>query len=112
MITQAAEAGDGDDPGAGQRGDVQSIARVVLEVIQVDQGGRPEVVVGQLQMTDLTGASPDLNNNPTYTRFNPLVGATYKVVPGLTAYAVFAGADFGGGVWDLTAGQTRVEIVP
>ena len=51
-------------------------------------GGR--LNIAQLQMTDLTGASPDLNNDLTYTRFNPLVGVTYKVVPGLTAYGGYS----------------------
>jgi iron complex outermembrane receptor protein len=46
--------------------------------------------VAQLQMADLTGVSPDLNNNLTYTRFNPLVGMTYKIVPGLTVYGGYS----------------------
>jgi iron complex outermembrane receptor protein len=41
-------------------------------------------------MADRTGAAPDLNNDLTYTRFNPLVGATYKVVPGLTVYGGYS----------------------
>jgi len=34
--------------------------------------------------------SPDLNNDLTYTRFNPLVGATYKVLAGLTLYGGYS----------------------
>src|SRR5207249_2344957 len=53
MVAHAAEAGNRDDPRARQRGDVKTIARVVLEVAQVDQGSLAEVVVGQLEMPDL-----------------------------------------------------------
>ena len=41
------------DPGAGERGDVEAVAGVVLEVVEVDQGGFAEVVVGQLEVADL-----------------------------------------------------------
>ena len=40
-------------PAAGQRGDVQAVARVVLEVVQVHQRGLAEVVVGQLEVAGL-----------------------------------------------------------
>ena len=53
VVAHAAEAGDGDDPGARQRGDVQPVAGVVLEVLEIDQGGFGEVVVGQLEVPDL-----------------------------------------------------------
>ncbi len=37
-----------------------------------------------------------------------LVGlAVFSLLVGLSAYAVFAGADFGGGVWDLFASGPR-----
>ena len=51
-------------------------------------GGR--LNVARLKMTDLTGAAPDLNNELTYTRFNPLAGLTYKVMPGLTVYGGYS----------------------
>jgi len=46
--------------------------------------GRGRLNVAHLKMADLTGASPDLNTDLTYTRINPLAGLTYKVIPGLT----------------------------
>ena len=54
-VPHAAEPGDERDPGAGQRGDVQAVAGVVLEVAQVHQRGLAEVVVGQLEVADLGG---------------------------------------------------------
>jgi iron complex outermembrane receptor protein len=56
--------------------------------LSVTAGGR--LNVAKLKMVDLTGAAPDLNNDLTYTRFNPLVGATYKIVDGLTAYGGYS----------------------
>ena len=55
VVAHPAESGDGGDPGAGQRGDVQAVAGVVLEVLEVHQGGLGEVVVGQLEVSDLGG---------------------------------------------------------
>jgi iron complex outermembrane receptor protein len=51
-------------------------------------GGR--LNVARLKMTDLTGASPDLNNDLTYSRINPLAGLTYKVMPGLSVYGGYS----------------------
>jgi hypothetical protein len=48
LQAQAAEAGDQRDPGACQGGEVDLVAGVVLKVVQVDQGGLAEVVVGQV----------------------------------------------------------------
>ena len=53
VVAHPAESGDGGDPRPGQRRDVQTVARVVFEVVQVQQRGLPEVVVGQLQVADL-----------------------------------------------------------
>ena len=56
--------------------------------LSVTAGGR--LNVANLKMVDQTGAAPDLNNDLTYTRFNPLVGATYKVLAGLTLYGGYS----------------------
>ena len=53
MIAHAAETGHRDDPGARQRGDVESIARVVLEIVEIDEAGLAEIVVGELEVPDL-----------------------------------------------------------
>lgn len=34
-----------------------------------------------------------LNGNQTFDRFNPIIGSTYKIVPGLTAYAGYSEAN-------------------
>lgn len=46
--------------------------------------------VALITVTDLLGTSPDLNSNATYTRLNPVVGLTYKVLPWLTAYGGYS----------------------
>jgi iron complex outermembrane receptor protein len=60
----------------------------ITSQLSVTAGGR--LNVAKIKMLDLTGVSPDLNNDLTYTRLNPLVGATYKVVPGLTVYGGYS----------------------
>ena len=51
-------------------------------------GGR--LNVARVKMADLTGVSPDLNNDLTYTRINPLVGLAYRMAPGLTVYGGYS----------------------
>ena len=53
VVAHPAEPGDRGDPGSGHRGDVQAVARVVLEVADVHQGCLAEVVVGQLEVAGL-----------------------------------------------------------
>jgi iron complex outermembrane receptor protein len=60
----------------------------ITSQLTLTAGGR--LNVANIKMTDLTGASPDLNNNLTYTRINPLVGLTYKVMPGLNLYGGYS----------------------
>ncbi len=42
---------------------------------------------------DNTGTAPELNGNNTFERFNPMVGGTYLLNPGLTLYASYAEAN-------------------
>ena len=56
LEAQPAEAVDQRDPGAGQRGDGEPVAGVVLKVAQVDQGGLAEVIVGQVEVAGLGGS--------------------------------------------------------
>src|SRR5262249_58891919 len=35
----------------------------------------------------------ELNGNHTFTRFNPIIGGTYKITPRLTAYARYSPAN-------------------
>ena len=44
-------------------------------------------------LTDLTGASPDLNSSNNFNRINPVVGATYKITPEISAYASYSEAN-------------------
>ncbi|HKS64272.1 MAG TPA: TonB-dependent receptor [Xanthobacteraceae bacterium] len=60
----------------------------VTSQLSLTVGGR--LNVAKIRMADRTGASPDLNNDLTYTRFNPLAGLTYKVMPGLTLYGGYS----------------------
>jgi len=46
VVAHAAEPGHSSDPGAGQRGQVNAVAGVVVEVGEVQQGGLAEVIVG------------------------------------------------------------------
>src|SRR6266566_2600117 len=55
VVAHAPEAGDGGEPGAGERGDVDAVAGVVLEVVEVHQRCLAEVVVGELEVPDLGG---------------------------------------------------------
>ena len=49
--------------------------------------------VAAITMADQLGTSPDLNVSHTYQRVNPVAGLTYKVMPGMTAYAGYAEAN-------------------
>ncbi len=54
-------------------------------------GGRYNVA--HLTLTDQTGNDPFLNGSHTYSRFNPAVGGTYKVMPGLSLYGGYSEAN-------------------
>ncbi len=47
----------------------------------------------RVQIIDDTGTSPQLNGDNTFQRFNPMVGGTYLLNPGLTLYASYAEAN-------------------
>ena len=47
----------------------------------------------RVQIIDDTGEAPQLNGDSTYQRFNPMVGATYLIHPGLTLYGGYAEAN-------------------
>jgi iron complex outermembrane receptor protein len=48
---------------------------------------------GEITTLDATGTAPQLNANNTFTRLNPVVGMTYKILPNLTAYAGYSEAN-------------------
>ncbi len=61
----------------------------VTNAFSITGGGRFNVA--QIDLQDQLGTA--LNGNETYTRFNPIVGGTYKITPGLTAYAGYSEAN-------------------
>src|SRR5215204_7171597 len=52
VVAHATKPGHRGDPGAGQGGQVDPVTGVVVDVMEVQQGGLAEVVVGQLEVTD------------------------------------------------------------
>jgi iron complex outermembrane recepter protein len=46
--------------------------------------------IAQINLQDQTGESPQLTSSNQFQHFNPMVGATYKITPNLTAYADYA----------------------
>ena len=63
----------------------------VTSALSVTGGGRFNVA--QINLQDLTGTNPLLTSNNHYDRLNPVVGATYKFSPALTAYAGYSEAN-------------------
>ncbi len=61
----------------------------ITNAFSLTGGGRFNVANVSLQ--DQIGTS--LNGNDTYTRFNPIIGGTYKITSGLTAYAGYSEAN-------------------
>ena len=61
----------------------------VTSAFSITGGGRYNVA--NIDLQDLIGTA--LNGNETYTRFNPIIGGTYKITPGLTAYAGYSEAN-------------------
>lgn len=61
----------------------------VTNAFSITGGGRFNVA--NISLQDQIGTS--LNGNDTYTRFNPILGATYKITSGLTAYAGYSEAN-------------------
>jgi outer membrane receptor protein involved in Fe transport len=61
----------------------------VTNAFSVTAGGRFNYAT--IVLEDLIGTS--LNGNDTFNRFNPIIGATYKITPGLTAYGGYSEAN-------------------
>jgi outer membrane receptor protein involved in Fe transport len=61
----------------------------VTNAFSITGGGRFNVA--NIRLEDQIGSA--LNGQDTYTRFNPIVGGTYKITPGLTAYAGYSEAN-------------------
>src|ERR1700724_2903388 len=61
----------------------------VSEAFSITAGGRYNVA--NIRLEDQIGSA--LNGQDTYTRFNPIIGGTYRITPGLTAYAGYSEAN-------------------
>ena len=61
----------------------------ITNAFSLTGGGRFNVA--NISLQDQIGTS--LNGNDTYTRFNPIIGGTYKITPELTAYAGYSEAN-------------------
>jgi iron complex outermembrane recepter protein len=60
----------------------------VTRRLSLTGGGR--LNFAQINLTDELGNDSELNGNDTYAHFNPMIGATYKITPNLTAYGDYA----------------------
>jgi iron complex outermembrane receptor protein len=61
----------------------------VTKALAITVGGRFNDA--RISLQDQIGTA--LNGNETYDRFNPIIGGTYKITPGLTAYASYSEAN-------------------
>ena len=59
--------------------------------LSVTFGGRFNVA--QIGLTDTLGNNEGLNGDHMYSRFNPAIGATFKITPNVTAYGGYAQAN-------------------
>jgi iron complex outermembrane recepter protein len=60
----------------------------VTDQLTVTVGGRYNYA--RIKLTDNTGDYPDLNATNTYERFNPMAGANYRVMPGLSVFGGYS----------------------
>lgn len=63
----------------------------LTDALSVTVGGRYNHA--DLSIRDLTGRDPFLNADSTFSRFNPMAGATYTFMPGLTLYGSYSEAN-------------------
>ena len=63
----------------------------VTSRLSVTFGGRFNIA--QIGLRDTLGNNDDLNGDHRYSRFNPVIGATFKVTPNVTAYGGYAEAN-------------------
>lgn len=63
----------------------------VTKAFSITAGGRFNDA--RISLRDELGIAPALNGNEAFDRFNPIIGGTYKITPGLTAYAGYSEAN-------------------
>jgi iron complex outermembrane recepter protein len=63
----------------------------VTNRLALTAGGRYNLA--KIVTADVLGTSPDINGNFTFSRFNPVVGLTYKILPEMTFYTGYSEAN-------------------
>ena len=63
----------------------------VTSRLSVTFGGRFNIA--QIGLRDTLGNNDDLNGDHWYSRFNPVIGATFKITPNVTAYGGYSEAN-------------------
>jgi iron complex outermembrane recepter protein len=63
----------------------------ITQRLSVTAGGRFNFA--QINLQDETGTNPLLTSSSQFQRFNPVIGATYKITPNLTGYAGYSEAN-------------------
>jgi outer membrane receptor protein involved in Fe transport len=63
----------------------------VTSSLALTVGGRYNFA--RIELEDQTGNFPDLNAKHSFQRFNPMAGATYKIMPGLSLYGGYSEAN-------------------
>jgi iron complex outermembrane recepter protein len=63
----------------------------ITQRLSVTAGGRFNIA--QINLQDLTGTDPLLTSSNRYQRFNPVIGATYKISPNVTVYGGYSEAN-------------------
>ena len=63
----------------------------VTSRLSITFGGRFNVA--QIGLRDALGNNDSLNGDHSYSRFNPVIGATFKITPNVTAYAGYSEAN-------------------
>jgi iron complex outermembrane receptor protein len=63
----------------------------VTQALSLTLGGR--LNVANIRLADELGFAPDLTGSHDFMRFNPVVGATYKIAPGMSVYGGYSEAN-------------------
>jgi outer membrane receptor protein involved in Fe transport len=63
----------------------------VTSALSLTAGGRYNLA--DIDLRYANGLSPNLNSTSAYARFNPMLGATYRLVPGITLYGGYSEAN-------------------
>jgi iron complex outermembrane receptor protein len=63
----------------------------ITQRLSVTAGGRFNFA--QINLEDQTGTNPLLDSSNQFQRFNPVIGATYKITPNITGYAGYSEAN-------------------